>query len=98
MSYQYTTSYITHRKKHGNEKMRIDQTKETILKIKSKTLPYVFNEKYGLKFGEFSDALGLTKKHVGIYRRAILKDTAKEHKIIKGNSVFLNSFLLRCKI
>ena len=36
------------------EKMRIDQTNK-LLKIKSKILSNSFNEKFGLKFGEFNN-------------------------------------------
>ena len=36
--------------------MRIDQSQ--LLKIKSKILSNLFNEKYGLKFGELSNSTG----------------------------------------
>ena len=36
----------------GDEKMRIDQTKP---KIKSQILSNLFNEKYGLRLGEFNN-------------------------------------------
>ena len=39
----------------GDEKMRIDQTKP---KIKSQILSNLFNEKYGLRLGEFKNTTG----------------------------------------
>ena len=41
-----------------DEKMRIDQTKPTILKIKSQILSSLFNEKYGLRLREFKNTTG----------------------------------------
>ena len=38
--------------------MRTDQTKSKLLKIKSKILSNLFNEKYMLKLGEFNNATG----------------------------------------
>ena len=38
--------------------MRIDQTKQTILKIKSKILSNLLNEKYWLKLEEFNNRTG----------------------------------------
>ena len=43
----------------GDEKMRIDQTKPTTeVKIKSQILSNLFNEKYGLRLGEFKNTTG----------------------------------------
>ena len=41
----------------GDEKMRIDQQSQ-LLKIKIKILSNLFNEKYGLRLGEFNNTTG----------------------------------------
>ena len=38
--------------------MRSDKKKSKLLKIKSKILSNLFNEKYGLKLGEFNNTTG----------------------------------------
>ena len=44
----------------GDEKMRIDQTSQ-LLKIKSQILSNLFNEKYGLRLGEFKNITGIER-------------------------------------
>ena len=62
VSYQQATSpYITQNMTFGDEKMRIDQTKP---KIKSQILSNLFNEKYGLRLGEFKNTTGTERVKV----------------------------------
>ena len=45
----------------GDEKMRIDQTKPT----ESQILSNLFNEKYGLRLGEFKNTTGTERVNLG---------------------------------
>ena len=72
----------------GDAKMRIDQTKTTILTIKSQIISNLFNETYGLRLGEFKNTTGTER----------VKKSKENKKIRKRNPYDITTLSMVNKI